>query len=122
MKAVVRNWKDVPAEEPAPGVTRKYVHGEQAMVAQFELGGGSVVLWHEHPHEQISVIVSGRLRFEFGSPDAPDIMEAAAGDTVVIPGGLPHRVTVLEGARVLDVFAPPREDWTLARVEATDAG
>lgn len=123
MKAVKRAWSDVRAETLSAGVTRRYVHGEQAMVAQFELRAGSGVPWHEHANEQISVLLSGRVRFEFGSAEAPDIMEAGAGDTVVIPGGLPHQVTVLEDARVIDVFAPPRQDWIAAQpVEAPDAG
>lgn len=122
MNAVKQAWNDVLAEQPAPGVTRRYVHGEQVMVAQFDVQAGGVVPWHSHPHEQISVLHSGRARFEFGSADAPDILEAGAGDTVVIPGGLPHQVTVLEDARVYDVFAPRREDWIAVRNEAADAG
>lgn len=122
MRAIKRAWRDVQAEVPVPGVSRQFVHGEQAMVAQFELAAGAVVPWHEHPNEQISVILSGRTRFEFGSPDAPEVVEASGGDTVVIPGGVPHQVTVLEAARVFDVFAPPREDWIAARRDVTDAG
>ncbi len=114
MKAVLQNWNSVRADQLSPGVTRRYVHGEQAMVAHFELLAGSVVAWHAHANEQISVLLAGRVRFEFGSSQAPDVMEAGAGDSVVIPGHLPHQVTVLEDARVIDVFAPPREDWLSA--------
>ncbi|MGY2895425.1 cupin domain-containing protein [Deinococcus sp. UYEF24] len=114
MKAVLQNWNSVQADQLSPGVTRRYVHGEQAMVAQFELLAGSVVAWHAHANEQISVLLAGRVRFEFGSAQASDVMEAGAGDSVVIPGHLPHQVTVLEDARVIDVFAPPREDWLSA--------
>ena len=114
MNATLRSWNDVQTEQPLPGVTRRYVSGEQAMVAQFELLAGSVVAWHAHANEQISLLLSGRVRFEFGSAEAPDILEAGAGDSVVIPGHLPHQVTVLEDARVIDVFAPPREDWLSA--------
>lgn len=119
MKATLQNWNSVRADQLSPGVTRRYVRGEQAMVAQFELLAGSVVAWHAHANEQISVLLTGRVRFEFGSAQitdmqAPDIMEAGAGDSVVIPGHLPHQVTVLEDARVIDVFAPPREDWLSA--------
>lgn len=111
MNATLRSWSDVQAEQPSPGVTRRYVSGEQAMVAQFELRARSVVPWHAHANEQISVILAGRVRFELGSSDTPEVLEARAGDTVVIPGHLPHQVTVLEEAKVIDVFAPPRADW-----------
>ena len=111
MNATLRSWSDVQAEQPSPGVTRRYVSGEQAMVAQFELRARSVVPWHAHANEQISVILAGRVRFELGSSDTPEVLEARAGDTVVSPGHLPHQVTVLEEAKVIDVFAPPRADW-----------
>lgn len=122
MTAVKQAWNDVQAEVMMPGVTRRFVHGEQAMVAQIELRAGAVVPWHEHANEQISILLSGRARFEFGGAGAPEVMEAGAGDTVVIPGYLPHQVTVLEDAQVIDVFAPPRADWIAARREVTDAG
>ncbi|WP_295815233.1 cupin domain-containing protein [uncultured Deinococcus sp.] len=121
MTAVKRAWHDVQAEAMMPGVTRRFVHGEQAMVAQIELRAGAVVPWHEHANEQISVLLSGRARFEFGGTAAPEVVEAGAGDTIVIPGHLPHQVTVLEDAQVIDVFAPPRTDWVAARQEAADA-
>ena len=34
-----------------------------------------------------------------------------AGESVLIPGGVPHRVEALDDSVVLDVFAPRREDW-----------
>ncbi len=34
-----------------------------------------------------------------------------AGAVVVIPGDLPHGVVALEDSFVLDLFAPPRQDW-----------
>ncbi|ULH17818.1 cupin domain-containing protein (plasmid) [Deinococcus sp. KNUC1210] len=111
MNATLRSWNGIHAAQPAPGVTRRYVSGEQATVAQFELNEGAVIAWHAHANEQISVVLAGCLRFEFGSAEAPDVMEAHAGDSVVIPGHLPHQVTVIEDARAIDVFAPPRADW-----------
>ena len=90
---------------------RRHVHSEQAMVAQCEVWAGGVVPWHLHPNEQISVLLSGRTRFGFGSAEALDVIEADAGDTVVIPDELPHQMTGLEDNWVLDMFAPPRQDW-----------
>ena len=111
MKATHKAWQDVKLEQLSPTIARRYVHGDQAMVAKLELKAGAVVPWHEHPNEQISLIQSGRLRFEFGPRVAEQVIEVGAGETVVIPGGLPHQVTILEDAVAFDVFAPPREDW-----------
>ena len=37
--------------------------------------------------------------------------EVMAGESVLIPGGVPHRIEALDDSVVLDVFAPRREDW-----------
>ena len=111
MSATHQAWHDVKLEQLAPGITRRFIHGEQAMVAQFELKAGAVVPWHEHPNEQISLVLEGRIRFEFGSEEDKEIIEVAAGETMVIPGNLPHKAVALEDSRAFDVFAPPREDW-----------
>ncbi len=114
MKAIHKAWNDVESEQLSKLITRRYVHGEQAMVARFDLKSGAVVAWHEHPNEQISLLLEGRARFSFRDEDGEYVLEAVAGDTVVIPGGVPHRVEALEDARAFDVFAPPREDWLRA--------
>ena len=111
MNALHRAWHDVKLEQLAPGIKRRFIHGEQAMVAQFELKAGAVVAWHEHANEQISMVLEGRVRFEFGSEEAKEMIEVAAGETVVIPGNLPHKAVALEDSRAFDVFAPPHEDW-----------
>ena len=111
MNALHRAWHDVKLDQLAPGIKRRFIHGEQAMVAQFELKAGAVVAWHEHANEQISMVLEGRVRFEFGSEEAKEMIEVAAGETVVIPGNLPHKAVAPEDSRAFDVFAPPHEDW-----------
>lgn len=34
-----------------------------------------------------------------------------AGDSYVIPGGVPHSFEVVEGGEVVDVFTPQRENY-----------
>jgi len=34
-----------------------------------------------------------------------------AGDVLVIPPNIPHRVVALEDSKALDVFSPIRVDW-----------
>jgi quercetin dioxygenase-like cupin family protein len=117
LNAVHQAWKDVPLEALSPLVVRQYIHGAQAMVARFELRASAVVPWHEHHNEQISLILEGRVRFHFRDGIEETVIEAVAGDTVVIPAHLPHQIEVLEDARAIDVFAPPRADW----IEGNDA-
>ena len=103
----VLRWDDEPLERLSDGIGRRMLNGEALTLAQITLAAGAVVPEHEHPNEQIATVVSGRLRFVVGG----DEREVGPGESVLITGGVPHRVEVLEDAVVLDVFAPRREDW-----------
>jgi len=103
----VLRWDDEPIEALGTGIGRRMVNGEAMTLAQITIATGTVVPSHEHPNEQIATVVSGRLRFVVGSEER----EVGAGESVLIPGGVPHRVEALEDSVVLDAFAPRREDW-----------
>ena len=103
----VLRWDDEPLERLSDGIGRRMLNGEALTLAQITLAAGAVVPEHDHPNEQIATVVSGRLRFVVGGEQR----EVGPGESVLIPGGVPHRVEVLEDAVVLDVFAPRREDW-----------
>ncbi len=103
----VLRWEDEPIEALGTGIGRRMLNGEAMTLAQITLAAGAVVPVHEHPNEQIATVVSGRLRFVVGSEEC----EIGPGESVLIPGGVPHRVDVLVDSVVLDAFAPRREDW-----------
>jgi quercetin dioxygenase-like cupin family protein len=52
-------------------------------------------------------MISGRMDFRIGNEHR--IMRA--GDVAVIPGGIEHEGWFVEDTLVVDVFAPPREDF-----------
>ena len=52
-------------------------------------------------------MISGKCRYTVG--DATQ--EVGAGDSVLIPGNVPHSIVVLETMKVIDAFAPAREDF-----------
>jgi quercetin dioxygenase-like cupin family protein len=91
----------------APGIIRRtLVSGTYMMQMIVRLTPGSHLPEHRHPHEQLSHILSGRLRFFIdGTPQ-----EVGPGESVCIPGGILHAADVLEEALVIDTFSPPRED------------
>ena len=103
----VLRWDDEPLERLTDGIGRRMLNGEALTLAQITLAAGAVVPEHDHPNEQIATVVSGRLRFVVGGEER----KVGPGESVLIPGGVPHRVEVLEDAVVLDVYAPRREDW-----------
>jgi len=91
-----------------PGVTRRIMNsGERLMVVELYFDRNAVVPEHTHPHEQGGYMVKGRMRFVIG--DQERVMEA--GDSWLVPSGVPHTVTALEDCVALDVFCPPREDF-----------
>lgn len=101
----------VPPLDLAPGVRLWVSHGPNLMLSYVELDAGAVVPLHHHPHEQGGMVVSGRLRFTIGD----ETKECGPGDMYLIPPDVPHTVTAVEAAVVLDVFTPIREDYA-ARV------
>jgi quercetin dioxygenase-like cupin family protein len=105
------SWSSQPVEKLNESLTRQFVHGTQAMFARLELKKGFLVPRHSHPNEQITYIESGALLFRLGSEDSPQEQLVRAGETLVIPGGLPHSAEAMEDTVDFDVFAPPRQDW-----------
>src|SRR5258706_8518830 len=90
-----------------PGIRRQtLVAGERMMQVLVMLEAGSHLPEHQHPHEQITYVLRGRLRMLIGGV----LHELGAGDTAYMPGGTPHAVDTLEDALVIDTFSPPRED------------
>jgi quercetin dioxygenase-like cupin family protein len=103
----VQRWNDAEGERMSPLVSRQVLHTGTMTMARLVLGKGAVVPLHHHINEQISTIVAGKLLFEIdGKP-----ITVGAGESVVIPPNVPHRVEAIEDAIALDVFSPAREDW-----------
>lgn len=78
-----------------------------------EPGTGPVL--HVHPYDEVFVVQQGRARFFVG--DA--IIDAEAGETVLGPAGLPHRVVNLGPGRLqtLDIHLSPR--WIQTNLDKT---
>lgn len=103
-------WSDLPEEALKGGITRRLISAERMMIAQVFLKKGDDVPGHSHHNEQISYVVTGRLRFLLGENGEHEVV-VGAGEVLVIPPNLPHAATALEDTLDVDVFSPPREDW-----------
>ena len=57
------NWSTIPIEYPAEGIERQMVVGQNLMVCRFRFTPFLVTPEHRHPHEQVSIVVHGRVRF-----------------------------------------------------------
>jgi quercetin dioxygenase-like cupin family protein len=83
---------------------------KNVMVTFVDLAAGSVVPVHSHPHEQISVMISGSLLFKVAGEEKM----ARAGDVVLIPSGVEHGVIATQGPAVAyDCWSPIRQDYIL---------
>ncbi len=100
---------ELPVDLPMPGVERRRLIGDQAMISLLTLARGTVVPEHSHPNEQFACVLTGELRFAIRDGMHSRTEIALAGDIVHLPGDVPHAVEVLADATVLDVFAPPSE-------------
>ncbi len=94
--------------EMLPGITRRLVTvGERAMAVRIDLVPGSKIPTHDHPHEQIGFVASGRLRFTI----AGETRTLEPGDGYSIPANAPHSVDAPDGGIAIDIFSPLREDY-----------
>ena len=94
--------------ELAAGVTARPLFGEGAMLNLIEFAPGSAVPLHSHEHEQLGLVLRGTQVL------IVDDNEHALGPMqgYVLPGVTEHSAYCgPEGALVLDVFRPVREDY-----------
>ncbi len=98
---------DLPRRKIFAGATGHYVHTAKMTLGEVELAAGVVVPLHQHPHDQFSYVLAGRVEFTVGTEAR--VMEA--GTCAVIPGGVLHGCRALTPCRLLDTFAPAREDY-----------
>ena len=100
-------WDTVATEQVTDNIKRRIIVGTKEMLVRWELNKGALVARHSHPHEQIVVMMHGKLRLIVG--DAETIM--GRDDIAVIPPNVPHEAQALEDTVVMDIFSPPREDF-----------
>ena len=102
------DFQDVRAFELAAGVNGRPLFGEGAMLNLIEFEPGSTVPLHSHEHEQLGIVLQGvQVLIVDGKEHALGPMQG-----YVLPGGVEHSAYCgPEGALVLDVFRPVREDY-----------
>jgi quercetin dioxygenase-like cupin family protein len=89
------------------GIRGRYAHGERCTVGDLELDADTVIPIHNHPHEQITYLLEGSMHFVVGD----ETLTMNPGDIAVIPGGASHGGRTISRCRVIDVFAPARDDY-----------
>ena len=85
-------------------VDAQIVTGEHMHLIRAVYEPGATYPMHSHPHEQFSLLLSGRLLLTVGH----ETREIGPGDGWYAPGGVPHGGEVLgdEPAVFIDVYSP----------------
>ena len=97
-----------PSVSPEPGVARQVLsQSREMMVVSFTFEQGAQGSLHTHPHVQSTYVEAGRFRFTIEG----ESFEVGAGDSFVIPSGAEHGCLCLAAGRLIDTFAPRRDDF-----------
>ena len=93
------------------GITTRIFPGERAMLSVVRIEPHSEGKVHSHPQEQWGVLLEGEcVRIQ-----GDEQIRMKAGDFWHTPGGIPHGIrTEQSAAVVLDIFAPPRDEYRKA--------
>jgi unsaturated pyranuronate lyase len=99
----------IDARELAPGALAQPITGRNVQLVRTEIQPGCVFAPHRHPHEQFILVIDGAIEFDI------DGEQRALGPMGVFyfePGAL-HGARVVgdEPVSLIEVFAPPREDY-----------
>lgn len=100
-------WDTVPAERLDDNIERRMIVGKKQMLVRWEFKKGTLASKHSHPHEQVVLMVTGKLRLSVGDDESV----IGPGEIVVIPSDVPHEAEALEDSVAIDLFSPPREDF-----------
>lgn len=93
------------------GVLARALHAERLTIGFVEIDPDVLVPEHRHDHEQVGFVQRGSVTMVI----AGESRELRVGETYTIAGQVPHSAKAGgDGASVVDVFAPVREEWKAA--------
>lgn len=105
---LVTSWEQIPFENIGEGVQRQMFVGEKMMICRLKFAPHVVAEPHSHPHEQMTIVEKGRVRFIIGEEEKT----VSAGDVLRFPPNIWHGATMLDEEVILiDIFTPLREDF-----------
>ena len=101
-------WSAIPVEHIADGIERQMIWGDRLMICRLRFQPGIVTAVHSHPHEQMTIVERGRVRFTIDGQERV----VSAGDVLHFPSQIEHGATMLDEEVVLvDIFSPIRHEF-----------
>jgi len=108
LSALVTDWTKIKVEHPAPGIKRQMVVGQNVMMVRFTFEPFLVTAEHTHPHEQMTLVLKGRVKFFVNGEERI----VSSGDVLHFPPHHRHGATMQdEEVELIDIFSPIREDF-----------
>ncbi len=108
------SWETIRAEALGAGIERRMVVGNSLMICRLRFDPFVVTPVHRHPHEQMTLIERGRVRFTIEGEQRV----VGPGDVLHFPSNVEHGATMLDEEVVLtDIFTPIREDFLKQAVD-----
>lgn len=101
------DWDELGFSEVRPDVFGATIRSAQLTATLYRYAAGSAWEAHDHPEDQITVVLSGEIVFESAGVE----LRLGPGRTALIPGGVPHSARVgAEEAVTLNVWPPRAAD------------
>lgn len=108
MQATIAYNREIAPQDLGGGVSRKVLsHDDRMMIVEVRFALGAVGAPHAHAHAQISYVLSGAFEFT----RAGEAFRLDRGDAICFAPDAVHGARCLEAGALIDVFAPPREDF-----------
>lgn len=90
------------------GVITRLFSGKNVMLSWAEIEPHAITTVHSHPEEQWGILLEGDCVRVQGDEE----IAMQPGDFWCTPGNMPHGVrTGASGAKILDIFSPPRGSY-----------
>jgi quercetin dioxygenase-like cupin family protein len=97
----------VPVRELFPGLRARLIHSDRVTHSWVDVDAGASFPEHQHPHEQIVSILDGELELVVEG----QVHRLKPGMVFVIPPHAKHSGRGVTACKVLDAFAPTRDDY-----------
>jgi len=100
--------KEIPLEDLGNGVSRKILaYSENIMTVEVHFEKDAIGPMHNHPHEQLTYVLSGEFEFTIGE----ETKLVKAGDTLYKKPDIMHGCVCVKAGVLLDNFTPMRKDF-----------
>jgi len=101
------SFDQIGVEHPYEGIDRRVLTTSKATVQEYSFEPGASFPLHQHPQEQLTLVLEGELSFAADG----EVHQLAAGSWSVVPGDVEHGITAgSAGARFLAILVPPRKE------------